>query len=97
MTISKTKIEVAPSTRGFAPVYHKGRVNECPGCHGSQWWVGRFSAQCAYCKTALPLHDAGTLGVYEAPRLVRCRPDHTIMPIPDMRPLGRRPLELVGA
>lgn len=35
--------------------YHPGTVNHCPGCAGTHWFVGRESAQCAICETALPL------------------------------------------
>ena len=30
-------------------------VNRCPGCGKSNWHVGRISAECAHCETALPL------------------------------------------
>lgn len=35
--------------------YHGGIVNHCPGCAGTHWLVGRMTAQCARCETALPL------------------------------------------
>lgn len=41
--------------RGYALVYHSAGVNHCPGCGQSQWYVGRSTAQCAFCETALPL------------------------------------------
>lgn len=40
---------------GFRPTYRVGEVCYCPGCGGSNWWVGRMSAQCAFCDTALPI------------------------------------------
>lgn len=40
--------------RGYRPQYHHGEVNHCPGCGRSQWWVGRASAECAFCATVLP-------------------------------------------
>lgn len=40
--------------RGYAPTYRHGQVNHCPGCGRSHWHVGRFSAECAFCGTALP-------------------------------------------
>jgi len=46
-------IAVAPATRGYAPLYRPGAL--CPGCGRSQWHVGRHSAECAFCATALPL------------------------------------------
>ena len=47
--------KVAVQQRGYRPMYHLDIVNHCPGCGKSQWHVGRFSAECAYCETALPL------------------------------------------
>lgn len=44
-----------PSLRGYVVTYRRGEVNHCPGCGRSQWWVGRVSAECAFCGTALPL------------------------------------------
>ncbi|MDZ7588798.1 MAG: hypothetical protein U5J78_06575 [Parasphingorhabdus sp.] len=41
--------------RGFMPLYHQDIVNRCPGCGKSHWHVGRMSAECAHCHTALPL------------------------------------------
>jgi len=45
------------ATRGFMPLYHVGGVNRCPGCGGQSWHVGRMSAECATCETAIPLAD----------------------------------------
>jgi len=41
--------------RGYSVVYHDGRVNHCPGCGRSQWLIGRSTAECAFCATAVPL------------------------------------------
>ncbi len=35
------------------PLYRPGTV--CPGCGNQQWEVGRNVAECAVCKTAVPL------------------------------------------
>lgn len=40
---------------GSAIHYRLGAVNRCPDCGGFQWLVGRTTAQCAQCDTALPL------------------------------------------
>jgi|GEM_PF-2348048 len=40
---------------GYVVHYHFGIVNHCPGCDGTSWHIGRISAQCARCETALPL------------------------------------------
>lgn len=41
--------------RGYQPLYHLDIENRCPGCGKSHWHVGRMSAECAHCDTALPL------------------------------------------
>lgn len=46
--------------RGFRPIYHRNSVNHCPGCNGTQWYIGRVSAECAFCGTALPLQEVIT-------------------------------------
>ena len=49
----------APATiaqRGYQPLYH-GPGERCPGCDGKHWHIGRMSAECAMCGTALPLAD----------------------------------------
>lgn len=43
-----------PVNRGYVPIYN-GCSTICPGCHRSNWIVGRISAECAVCTTALPL------------------------------------------
>lgn len=45
-----------PHLRGFCVSYHVGRdVPHCPGCDRRHWHVGRVTAECAFCGTALPL------------------------------------------
>ena len=51
-----------PSARGYHAVYHEGEVNHCPGCGRTHWLIGRLSAECAFCSTALPLKDASYRG-----------------------------------
>ena len=52
---AKNPQKEAVQQRGYQPMYHQDIVNHCPGCGKSQWYVGRFSAECAHCETALPL------------------------------------------
>src|SRR5438309_11053788 len=47
-----------PYERGYHAVYREHEVNHCPGCGRTQWIVGRISAECAFCSTALPLAEA---------------------------------------
>lgn len=51
-----------PAMRGFLPLYHMGEVNRCPGCGRSHWLVGRLSAECGFCATAIALADTGMRG-----------------------------------
>ena len=51
-----------PNARGYHAVYHDGEVNHCPGCGRTHWIIGRMSAECAFCSTALPLKEALTHG-----------------------------------
>lgn len=52
-----------PSLRGYHVVYRENEVNHCPGCGRSHWYVGRLSAECGFCGTALPLVEKMTVGV----------------------------------
>ncbi len=63
-----------PHSRGYHAVYRDGEVNHCPGCGRTHWHIGRLSAECAFCTTALPLKDAMMQG--PAPQVVfwRSRP-----------------------
>lgn len=44
---------IDPSIRGYCPLYSSG--TSCPTCTSRAWHVGRFSAECAHCGTALSL------------------------------------------
>lgn len=52
-----------PSVRGYHAVYREGETNHCPGCERTHWIIGRLTAECAFCGTALPLEQAQTSGV----------------------------------
>ena len=43
-----------PARRGYGLLCHEREVNRCPGCGRTHWLVGRVSAECAFCATALP-------------------------------------------
>jgi hypothetical protein len=47
-----------PAYRGYHAVYRTRETNYCPGCGRTHWWIGRISAECVYCSTALPFADA---------------------------------------
>ena len=46
--------------RGYVLLYREGM--DCPGCGYASWHIGRQSAECACCGTALSLaHDRSAL------------------------------------
>ena len=47
----------AIAKRGHHIVYRANEANRCPGCGRSQWYVGRVSAECGFCGTAVPLAE----------------------------------------
>ncbi|MBC2779183.1 hypothetical protein [Parasphingopyxis marina] len=47
---------------GYRIVYRANETNHCPGCGRTHWFVGRMTAECAYCATAIPLESGLTLG-----------------------------------
>ena len=57
-TLSDLQMRHDPAGRGYHVVYREHEVNHCPGCGRTQWLIGRVSAECAFCATALPLAEA---------------------------------------
>lgn len=47
---------------GYRVAYRQHEANHCPGCGGAHWVIGRMTAECAYCGTALPLVAGGVSG-----------------------------------
>jgi hypothetical protein len=45
--------------RGYHAIYRQQQTNHCPGCGRTQWFVGRASAECCFCATALPFASPG--------------------------------------
>jgi hypothetical protein len=45
------------ANRGHHIVYRANEANHCPGCGRSQWYIGRISAECGFCGTAVPLAE----------------------------------------
>ena len=56
-----------PFERGYYAVYREHEVNHCPGCGRTHWIIGRLSAECAFCSTAMPLKEALTNGPAPTP------------------------------
>ena len=61
-----------PAGRGYHAVYREHEVNHCPGCGRTQWLIGRMSAECAFCSTALPLAEA-SMRSHNAPIIIQHR------------------------
>jgi hypothetical protein len=51
------------SARGYQVLFWPDGVNHCPGCGRSHWYVGRITAECGHCGTALPLAQAAQAGL----------------------------------
>jgi hypothetical protein len=47
-------------TRCPAPLYYSDQVNRCPGCWGTNWHVGRLTAECGFCGYPMALAEAGS-------------------------------------
>ena len=66
--------------RGYHIVYREHDTNYCPGCGHTHWYIGRVSAECAFCTTALPLENstfvAGGQSVRTIRRPVYGKPEH---------------------
>ncbi|MBA3526780.1 MAG: hypothetical protein M3438_05815 [Pseudomonadota bacterium] len=59
-----------PAGRGYHVVYRENDVNHCPGCGRTHWIIGRMSAECAFCTTALPLAEA-SMRSHKAPVVIQ--------------------------
>ena len=59
-----------PYERGYHAVYREHEVNHCPGCGRTHWIIGRVSAECAFCTTALPLAEA-SMRSHNAPVIIQ--------------------------
>lgn len=47
---------------GYRVAYREHEPNHCPGCGQSQWIIGRTTAECAFCATAIPINTGGASG-----------------------------------
>lgn len=62
MTIqtASARYGIQSAMQRYSALYYDGDVNHCPGCGGKHWHIGRATAQCANCETALPLADVAS-------------------------------------
>ena len=51
-----------PRERATQWTYWQHTLNHCLGCGHASWLIGQFSAECAFCKTALALDHSAMLG-----------------------------------
>lgn len=51
-----------PRQRGAQWTYWHDCINHCPACGKTSWHIGRFSAECSFCTTALALEHSAMLG-----------------------------------
>lgn len=65
------------AVRGYHAVYREQEVNHCPGCGRTHWLVGRISAECAFCATALPLAEA-SMRHHNSPVIIQHRNRHHV-------------------
>ena len=49
--------------RGYGLLFRPQTTNSCPGCGRSHWFVGRTTAECAFCATALPIAENHRIGL----------------------------------
>ena len=61
-TLNDLRMAHDPAGRGYQVIYREREVNHCPGCGRTHWIIGRVSAECAFCATALPLEASHTRG-----------------------------------
>ncbi|WP_081643347.1 hypothetical protein [Sphingobium bisphenolivorans] len=54
----------------YIPLYRDDEANHCAGCGRQQWIIGRMTAECGFCGTALPLEKFSTWST--SPR-IECR------------------------
>jgi hypothetical protein len=57
--------------RGHHIIYRANAENRCPGCGRSHWHIGRITAECGFCGTAVPLAEARHDDVSAAPQPAR--------------------------
>jgi hypothetical protein len=72
--------------RGHHIIYRSNEPNRCPGCGRSQWIIGRSTAECAFCGTAVPLAETSWHEARRPPVNVDSVP-------PDQRRFARMPVK----
>lgn len=77
--------------RGHHIVYRANESNHCPGCGRSHWHIGRVTAECGFCGTAVPLAETYALEtVSPAPRPNKSSTSSDERRFPRMSAKGRK-------
>jgi hypothetical protein len=80
---ASTSFAASLAKRGHHIVYRANEPNHCPGCGRSHWYIGRVSAECGFCGTAVPLAEAArqeTVSAIRRPRNVSHSADQRRFP-----------------
>ncbi|PHP19539.1 hypothetical protein CG471_11815 [Sphingobium sp. IP1] len=64
MRAPRTDYAAFAAGRGHVVLYRPGQPNHCPGCGASQWLVGRATAECGRCATAIPIISPAVPGIF---------------------------------
>jgi hypothetical protein len=67
------------TSRGHHVVYRANETNRCPGCGRAHWYVGRMTAECGFCGTAVPLAEANWSGAASAASIPNAREARTLL------------------
>jgi hypothetical protein len=62
MHAAATSFKLQLASKGYQVLFHADETNRCPGCGKSQWYVGRITAECAACGTAIPIAESAMAG-----------------------------------
>ena len=54
---------IRQAVSGYRIAYRPLEPNYCPGCGKAHWIIGRSTAECAFCATALPLVAGASAGI----------------------------------
>jgi hypothetical protein len=57
-----TSYKLQLAARGYQILFHADETNRCPGCGKSNWYVGRITAECAVCATAVVIAESAMAG-----------------------------------
>lgn len=73
------------ATYSYSPLYREDEPNHCPGCDRQHWIIGRMTAECSFCGSAMPLENFST---YSASPRIECR-NHLAEELPEyLRPVA---------